>query len=169
MCRVSLSARLYSAINSMTTTPSATTRSYIIVTASPNRHLWLCARAVLLSKPRNCAFSYTVTAGRFGEGRAPRAPVRLRVAAVTRLSCPAAMVNGPLTQIAYPLGRECWLRPAMVGRRSSRPLSRSPGRLGHIAASPQHRSPLGPGGQGAAARDHRGVLLSAASRISGVR
>jgi hypothetical protein len=59
------------------------------------------------------------------------------------------------------------LAPLAIGRAILAPPLLPLARLGHIGATAQHCSPLGGGGQGAATRDRRGVLLPPAEqRIS---
>src|SRR5215467_14192659 len=55
-------------------------------------------------------------------------------------------------------------RPAVIGRATFVVNLAMPGCLGHIITNSQHDLALGPGGQGSAARDRRGVLLPAAQR-----
>src|SRR5215469_12078636 len=53
-------------------------------------------------------------------------------------------------------------RLAVIGRATFVVTLAMPGCLGHIITNSQHDLALGPGGQGSAARDRRGVLLPAA-------
>ena len=76
---------------------------------------------------------------------------------------PAPMVKRPLTRISYRLGLSARFGPPLTAVRVISPPCRgTSGCLGHNRANSQHNPSLGPGGQGPAARDRRGVLLPAA-------